>query len=65
MARCRRCLTSRVHETPHHGRAPQATPLIWAASNGHDSCVTLLLDRNANIEAQDKVPQRQGQGMDG
>ena len=31
------------------------TPLHCAAGEGHSNCVTLLISRGANIEAQDKT----------
>jgi hypothetical protein len=31
------------------------TPLHWAAFKGHVACVTLLVERGANMEAMDEV----------
>jgi ankyrin repeat protein len=30
------------------------TPLLWAAENGHEAVVKLLLDKDADIESKDK-----------
>jgi len=41
----------------NEGREPNVkghgmTPLLWACHEGHEGCVTLLLDHGANIEVQ-------------
>ena len=37
------------------GKEGEITPLWWAASNGHEVCVKLLVDAKANVEAADDI----------
>ena len=38
----------------------QYTALHWAAREGHSSCVALLFEHGANLEATDKVREESG-----
>ncbi len=48
---------ARHREVPceHASSQDGATALVWAAARGHKDIIELLLDRGADLEAQDSV----------